>query len=203
MQNSIVQRLCVRCRTALQHNEPFCSICGMQQPQLATPVQKKNGRSAGSIITIVLACTILGSCGLCGLFGAIVKQDEKRQASVVNTSSKPSSTPFNTATPTIKTSPTPEPLGSSDERLQIAADVRHYLRDQDIPASVVASGTKLNVTYNYALMDYDPDKTFFKQQGKQGLKKMANAGFETLEIEAFDKSGQLKKRTFSLIEYRK
>jgi hypothetical protein len=199
MQNSPVQRLCVRCKAALQHNQPFCSICGIQQPQMTTPTPKKSGLSAWSITTLVLVCSIVGSCGLCGLFGAIVKTDEKQQTSLVNTSSTPTSTP----TPTVKTSPTPEPIGSLDARLQVAADVRHYLRDQDIPASVVASGTTLNVTYNYALMDYDPDTTFFKQQGKQGLKKMANAGFETLEIEANDKSGQTKKRTFSLIEYRK
>ena len=191
MQNPTAQRLCVRCNTALQHNQPFCSICGVQQPQMVMPVPKKSGLSAWSITTLVLVCSIIGSCALCGLFGAIVKQDEKQQTSIVNTSSKPTSTP------------TPAPIGSSDERLQVAADVRHYLRDQDIPASVVASGTTLNVTYNYALMDYDPDKMFMKQQGKQGLKKMANAGFETLVIEANDKSGQSKKRTFSLIEYRK
>lgn len=199
MQNLPTQRLCVRCKATLQDNQPFCSICGIQQPQLTMPVPQKTGLSAWSITTLVLVCSIVGSCALCGLFGAIVKTDEKQQTAIVKTSPKPTSTP----TPIVKTSPTTEPIGSSDERLQVAADVRHYLRDQDIPATVIASGTTLNVTYNYALMDYDPDKMFMKQQGKQGLKKMANAGFETLEIEANDKSGQSKKRTFSLIEYRK
>ena len=105
---------------------------------------KLSSAPAWSITTLVLVCSIVGSCGLCGLFGAMMKINEKQQVSVTNTASTPTITP----TPVVKTSPTPEPVGNSDERLQVAADVRHYLRDQDIPATVVASGTTLNVTYN-------------------------------------------------------
>lgn len=208
MQNLPTQRLCVRCKAALQHNKPFCSICGIQQPQMTMPVPKKSGLSARSYTTIVSVCLIIGSCALCGLFGAIIQQSEKQQTSVVNATSTSSavnttSTPSAKTTSTVKVPPIRKQLGSDSERLQVAADIRNYLKDQDIPALVVAYGTKLNVTYTYALAEYDPHENFFKQQGKQGLRKIANAGFETLEIEAYDKSNQIQKRTFSLLEYRK
>lgn len=199
MQNLSGQRPCVRCRALLQYNQPFCSNCGIQQPQLAPPVQKKSTMSAVGIIAIVLVCSVIGSCALGGFFAALTSKDEKQQPSIVNVASTPTATPM----PIVKTSPTPKPIGSSDERLQVAADVRNYLRDQDIPATVVASGTTLNVTYNYAIMDNNPDNAFFKQQGKQGLRKMANAGFETLKIGAYDSARQMQTRTFSLSEYRK
>lgn len=93
MQNSPAHRLCVRCKTSLQHNQPFCSLCGTQQPQLAVPILPKSGQSAWSVTTIVLVCSIVGSCALCGLFGAIVKKDDKPQTSVTNTASKPTPTP--------------------------------------------------------------------------------------------------------------
>lgn len=221
MQNLPKQRLCVRCKATLQHNQPFCSICGTQQPEMTMPVPKKSGLSARSYTTISSICLIVGSCALCGLFGAIMQQSEKQQTSVVNATSIPSvnatstssarttstvsvtSTPSARTTSTVKVPPTRKQLGSHSERLQVAADIRNYLKDQDIPALVVAYGTKLYVTYTYALAEYDPHENFFKQQGKQGLRKIANAGFETLEIEAYDKNNQIQKRTFSLLEYRK
>jgi predicted nucleic acid-binding Zn ribbon protein len=199
MQNLPTHRLCVRCRAALNHNQAFCSFCGTQQPQFNQEQQpKKNGLSTTAITAIVVVCVLFGSCSICGLFGAMIEQREnKQQTSVI--SATPTATPVSTAQP----SPTPKPVGSNAERLQVAADVRHYLRDQDIPALVVASGSTLNVTYTYARMEYEPDETFMRQQGKQGFQRMANAGFETLVIEARDSSGYFKQKEFSLIKYRK
>lgn len=200
MQNLPNQSFCIRCKAALQLNQPFCSNCGIQQPRLnAAPLVKRKGLFGWGETTTILVGTIVGGCVLFGLIALMVKPEEKQQTSATNTASTPTATPK----PIIKTSPTPQPIGSLDERLQVAADVRRYLRDQDIPALVIASGTTLSVTYTYALMDYDPDISFMRQQGKQGLKKMANAGFETLEIEAYDKNNQLQSRKFSLIGYRK
>lgn len=200
MQNLPTQRLCVRCRAALNHNQAFCSLCGTQQPQFNSTQQqpKINNLSAASIAAIILVCVPVGLYSFYNSINAVAEQKEaKQQAATVAKSPTP------LPSPTPQPSPTPKPIGSVDERLQVAADVRHYLRDQDIPALVVASGSTLNVTYTYARMEYEPDETFMRQQGKQGLKQMANAGFETLVIEARDSSGYFKQKEFSLIKYRR
>lgn len=129
---------------------------------------------------------------------------EKNDTSFVNASSTPlSSQPSLVATTPTTASSTPKPLGSDQERLQVAADVRHYLREQDIPATVVAYGTELIVTYKYAKAEHFPYLAFMKQQGKDGLRKIADAGFESVRIEAYDQRRQLQKNEISLIEYRK
>lgn len=91
-------------------------------------------------------------------------------------------------------------IGSTEERLAVAAQIRHHLRDQDIPALVVASGTKLTIHYKVALIEYAPD-TFFRQQGEAGMKRIANAGFKTLVIEANDTSGKSQRKEFSVTQY--
>jgi hypothetical protein len=101
---------------------------------------------------------------------------------------------------TLPVSPS-QPIGSTEERLAVAAQIRHYLRDQDIPALVVASGTKLTISYRVALIEYAPD-TFFRQQGEEGMKRIANAGFKTLVIEANDTSGRTQRKEFSVTQYR-
>lgn len=92
MQNSNTQNFCVRCRTALQQHQPFCSACGTQQP-VEMPIREKGGLPTWSIVTLVLVCSIIISCFLCGLFGAMMKQDEKTEVTISNTSSTPSVSP--------------------------------------------------------------------------------------------------------------
>lgn len=89
----------------------------------------------------------------------------------------------------------PAGLGSDEQRLAAAAEIRHHLRDQNIPAYVVASGTRLTISYRSALIDYAPE-TFFRQQGQEGMERLANAGFETLVIEAKDSNGRTQSRRF-------
>lgn len=92
-------------------------------------------------------------------------------------------------------SPTPE-VGSEEQRLAVAAEIRHKLREQEIPANVVNIGTKLTIYYKVAQIEYAPD-AFIKQQGKSGMERIARAGFDTLVIEA-----QGGRKETPLAEYR-
>ncbi len=103
--------------------------------------------------------------------------------------------------PKMSNTPAVRPIGSTEERLSVAAAIRHYMRDQNIPVAVTAIGTELTVHYKVAQIDYAPE-TFFRQQGREGLERIANAGFATLVIEARDSSGRLQKKVFPVAQYR-
>jgi hypothetical protein len=77
----------------------------------------------------------------------------------------------------------------------IAAQIRRYLRDQDIPGYVTANGTDLSIHYQVALIQRAP-AAFIKQQGREGLDRLVSAGFETLTIEANDERGDRIQKTF-------
>jgi hypothetical protein len=104
------------------------------------------------------------------------------------------------ATVEVQATATPETIGSSEERLAVAAEIRHYLRDQEIPAYVVASGERLIVKYLNAQIEYAPD-TFTKQRGNTGMRAIARAGFTELVIEARDADGKTQERAISLTPY--
>ena len=91
-------------------------------------------------------------------------------------------------------------VGTEDERLAVAAEIRHHLRDESIPAYVIASGTKLTVSYRAARIEYAPD-TFFQQQGDAGIERLAAAGLDTLIIEAKDSDGRTQQKEFPLAAY--
>ena len=207
MQNMSVQLFCLRCRNALHFNEQFCGFCGLQQPRNnMAPKTKKGGISAWSITTLVIVGGIVGSCGLCGLFSVIMVAIEGKQpVAVANAAPTPVELLIPTSNKSVTTTPSPpapKSIGSDEQRLQVAADVRNYLRNQDIPAAVVAYGNELSVTYKYAAAENSPYLAFVRQQGKEGLQKMANAGFDSVKIEAYDKGGQLRTTNISLNKYR-
>jgi len=88
------------------------------------------------------------------------------------------------------------------QRLARAAEVRSYMREQEIPATVVASGTELSIQYEAASGDFLPEifQTFCRQQNTAGLR---TAGFETIEIRARDSAGTMQSRTFLLSDCKK
>ena len=82
----------------------------------------------------------------------------------------------------------PLPVGDAEERLEVASRLRRELRDQK--AEVVVNGTRLVVTYKSAAVQ-DAADDFLRQQGKAGMARIANAGFETLIISAGDSTKEI------------
>ena len=103
--------------------------------------------------------------------------------------------------PTSSSAPGRLPVGDAEERLAVAARIRRSLRDQGVAADVVVNGTKLTVSYQAASIEDAPD-TFIKQQGKAGMGRIANAGFETLIISAQDSDGQTQTKELPIAQYR-
>jgi hypothetical protein len=93
------------------------------------------------------------------------------------------------------------PIGDPEDRLAVAAELRRYLREQNIAASVVVNGTKLMVSYKSAAIEEAPD-TFIRQQGNAGMGRIANAGFETLIISGQDSSGETQTKEIPVAGYR-
>lgn len=90
------------------------------------------------------------------------------------------------------------PVGDAEERLEVASRLRRELRGQ---AEVVVNGTKLVVTYKSAAIE-DASDNFLEQQGKAGMARIANAGFETLVISARDSAGQTQTKEIPVTSYR-
>jgi len=82
----------------------------------------------------------------------------------------------------------PLPVGDAEERLEVAARLRRELRDQK--ADVVVNGIKLLVVYKSAAVE-DAADDFLQQQGKAGMARIANAGFETLIITGRDSTKEI------------
>ena len=91
------------------------------------------------------------------------------------------------------------PVGDAEERLEVAARLRRELRDEK--ASVIVNGTKLVVTYKAASAEDAADQ-FIRQQGKAGMARIANAGFETLIVKAEDAGGQTQTKEVPVASYR-
>jgi hypothetical protein len=91
------------------------------------------------------------------------------------------------------------PVGDAEERLEVAARLRRELRDEK--ASVIVNGTKLVVTYK-AVSAEDAADQFIRQQGKAGMARIANAGFETLIVTAEDAGGQTQTKEIPVASYR-
>ena len=151
------------------------------------------------LTAIIIVAVVFGSCALCGIIGIVGSFLIPQKPQSIANSSTP--IPVSTQSPTTSIISTPLPIGSNELRLSVAADIRHYLKDQDIPAQVVASGTKLTVNYEVAQIEYAPD-TFFKQQGTAGMARIANAGFETLVFVARGSNGRSQRKEFSVTNYR-
>lgn len=93
----------------------------------------------------------------------------------------------------------PLPVGDAEERLEVASRLRRELRSRG--ADVVVNGTKLVVTYKSASVE-DAAEEFLEQQGKAGMGRIANAGFETLVISAGDSAGQARTKEIAVAAYR-
>ncbi|HEY0375973.1 MAG TPA: hypothetical protein VGC87_03360 [Pyrinomonadaceae bacterium] len=91
------------------------------------------------------------------------------------------------------------PVGDAEERLEVAARLRRELRDEQ--AGVIVNGTKLVVTYKAAAAA-DAADNFIRQQGKAGMARIANAGFETLTISAQDAGGETQTKEIPVASYR-
>lgn len=91
--------------------------------------------------------------------------------------------------------------GHTEQQRAVASDIRRYFREQDIPADVAVNGNTLTVAYRAATIEYAPD-TFVDQQGQAGLDRIADAGFETLEIQAKSLTGQQQSKSFRVADLR-
>ncbi|HWT01719.1 MAG TPA: hypothetical protein VN256_15840 [Pyrinomonadaceae bacterium] len=91
------------------------------------------------------------------------------------------------------------PVGDAEERLAVAAGLRRELRDEK--ASVIVNGTKLVVTYKAASAE-DAADDFIRRRGKAGMARIANAGFETLVVNAEDAGGQTGMKEIQVAPYR-
>ncbi len=91
------------------------------------------------------------------------------------------------------------PAGSNELRQQVAADIRRFLREQEIPAHVVPAGRALRIRYEIAQIEHTPD-TFLRQQGREGIQRIHDAGFEEVIIEANNPNGQIAERRLSVTE---
>lgn len=167
---------CRECGQSISTEATKCPHCGAMNP---TPAKQKANKKA-----------LLVGCGLPMLlllgFCAYVASDISDGGESASPSASHQSSEVQRAN-----------SGSEEQRLAVAADIRRYLREQDIPAYVVASGTRLSISYRAALIDYVPE-TFFQQQGQEGIRRLASAGFETLVIEANDANGRTQKRGFPI-----
>ncbi|MDQ3668564.1 MAG: hypothetical protein M3410_18730 [Acidobacteriota bacterium] len=107
--------------------------------------------------------------------------------------------------PTPSPSPTATPIPDTPERnpaqrLARAAEVRNYLKDQGIPARVVASDLTLKVYYESAHADYMAGifQTFCQYRDGKLADGLVISGFETVQIEAHDSYGKSHQKTFPL-----
>jgi type IV pilus biogenesis protein CpaD/CtpE len=91
------------------------------------------------------------------------------------------------------------PVGDAEERLEVAARLRRELRGEK--AGVIVNGTKLVVTYRAASAEDAADQ-FIRQQGKAGMARIANAGFETLIVTAQDAGGGTQTKEVPVASYR-
>src|SRR6266508_2801356 len=94
------------------------------------------------------------------------------------------------------------PLNNPAQRLARAADVRHYLRENDIPANVIAVDRTLKIYYQRTSADYMDAifETFCRQQNIDGL---LVSGFETISINADDSFGKGQTKSFPLVDCKK
>ena len=92
------------------------------------------------------------------------------------------------------------PVGDAEERRDVAAGLRRELRDGK--AGVVVNGTKLVVTYKSAASAEDAADDFIRERGKAGMARIANAGFETLVVNAQGAGGQTETKEIPLASYR-
>jgi hypothetical protein len=198
-------RRCQNCGAPAAFNAVHCGNCGklLDPLQHQSPIHnqppKQSKLSSVELTAIILISAIVVSCALIGIVAAFGNLSNPQQPVAIAITSTPTPTPSHI--PQTSVTPPPQPIGNNEQRLAVAAEIRDYLRDQDIPAYVVASGTKLTISYQVGLIEYAPD-TFFRQQGRSGMERMATAGFETLVIEAKDSGGHNQIKEFSLIEYR-
>jgi hypothetical protein len=196
-------RRCQNCGASAIPNAVHCGNCGklLTPPQHQQPIYtqspKPDNISSVKLMAIMLISAVVVSCALFGILAASGNLLNQHQSVAIVTTPTPPSSP----SPQASFTPTPQPIGNIEQRLAVASEIRHRLREQDIPAYVVASGTNLTITYQVGLIEYAPS-TFLRQQGRSGMERMANAGFETLVIEAKDSSGRKQTKEFSLIEYR-
>ncbi len=103
--------------------------------------------------------------------------------------------------PAGQTAAPDNPLTNPAQRLARAADVRHYLQDNEIPANVVAADRVLKVYYHRASADMDAIfETFCRQQNVDGL---LLSGFETISINAEDSFGKGQTKSFPLTDCKK
>ena len=132
---------------------------------------------------------IVAVAAICVLPFAVYLDSKKplKNTDVPAPTSQPSAPVSVTVAPTATLFPE---IGSRDVRLQAAADIRHALEDNDVPALVVSREHErcLLVHYKVALIEYAPD-TFIRHQGKEGLKRLAEAGFVKVRIEANREDG--------------
>lgn len=91
------------------------------------------------------------------------------------------------------------PVGDAEERLEVAARLRRELRDEK--ASVIVNGTKLEVSYRAASAEDAADQ-FIRRQGKAGMARIANAGFETLIVTAEGAGGGRQTKELPVASYR-
>ena len=92
------------------------------------------------------------------------------------------------------------PVGDAEERLEVAARLRRELRDEK--ASVIVNGTKLVVTYKASSSAEEAADQFMRGQGKAGMARIANSGFETLIVTAEDAGGQTQTKEIPVASYR-
>lgn len=111
----------------------------------------------------------------------------------------PLASPFLTA----RAPATPPPLanapGSPAARLQCAAAIREEFANNYVSALVAARESEkcLYVYYKTVLID-DAPQTFLRQQGRAGLKRLTEAGFIKIKIEANTEEGKREARDIPL-----
>jgi hypothetical protein len=132
-------------------------------------------KTSKSRLTIIVCATLLPSCS-----------PSQPPAVPVQVASSPSA---NTETETR----------NSEQRLARAADVRIFYKDQDMNVKVVADGTTLRVHFANAHANYmEQIRQTFCQQHETRIGPLLEAGFETLQLEAYDSFGKVQVMAFPL-----
>lgn len=192
---------CANCHNQVPDGAAFCTSCG--RPVATRPLRPTPATAAEKPIYRKRWFQILAFFVVVGALGNLLPSPPE---SAPSPAAAPQPEPVvataahaTASEPPAAPAASPVPEGSDAQRQQVGADIRAYLRDQDIPAFVVPTERTLRVRYRNAQIEYAPD-TFLRQQGAQGLKRIHDAGFTTLVIEANDATGSTQQREFSVAD---
>ena len=190
---------CERCQISYPADERFCARCGKSLQSKPTLWHWRTAIFIASALVLVAVVLWILAFKIQRTTTSRRVSQTASPAMTPNPTPKTIAHPASPVRPSVKEESGDTPTRNEAQRLARASEVRHYLRDNNIPATVVASGLNLSVQYEAASGDYLQEifRTFCRQQNITSLR---TAGFQTIEIRARDSYGDMQSRTFVISE---